>query len=122
MSQNCHVLLVEDEDLLRETIEDYLLMEGFEVTSVASGYAALDVFNHQDFDLILSDIKMPNGSGVDLLKAVREKKPGTPPYIVMMSGYSEYEWEDLKSFGADDFLVKPFDIDLMSEKIKSLCQ
>lgn len=103
------VLLVDDEESLRITLAANLELEGWEVVEAGSGEEALELAEDQAFDLVLSDIKMPGMSGVDLFRALKSRWP-TVPCILM----SAFALEDLVasalSEGVFTLLPKPFDI------------
>jgi two-component system chemotaxis response regulator CheY len=77
---------------------------------------------HQEVVLILSDINMPGMSGIELLTHIREDFPTPPPPVVMMiTAYGDEEnYKQAMDKGADDFLTKPLDFNLLKEKLKTL--
>ncbi len=104
------VLVVDDEPVLRELVAFILLDKGFEVCEAESGDAAYHMLSQRSFDVVVSDVRMPNGSGVDLLKRINDlivKRPA----VFLVSGYSEISLEEAKSLGARDLLSKPVDYD-----------
>ncbi|HUK62367.1 MAG TPA: response regulator [Dongiaceae bacterium] len=107
-SEPCDVLVVDDEPVVREAIRRVLAAEGLRVTTVPDAETALA---HPALDrcrLVLCDLMLPGGSGLDVLAAVRLRRPGLP--IVMISGYATTEnAERVESAGATAFLPKPFD-------------
>ena len=100
------ILLVEDDQTIRDAVMAYLLREGFEVTPVGDGQVALDEFKAKDFDMAVLDIMLPNVSGQQICKVIRESSK-IP--IIMLTAKGEIE-DKVMSFeiGADDYLVKPF--------------
>lgn len=71
--------------------------------------------------LILSDINMPGMSGIELLRRIRQKYNAPPPIIMMITAYSDEEnYQQAMKYGADDFLTKPLDFNLLKEKLKIL--
>ncbi|QNL52326.1 response regulator [Olivibacter sp. SDN3] len=71
--------------------------------------------------LILSDINMPGMSGLDLLRHIRHTYEGTPPYVMMITAYGDDEnHQQSIHLGADDFLTKPLDFNLLKDKLKNL--
>ena len=103
------VMLVEDDPAVRESIADMLNEEGMEVTSVDSAESALGGIAEADPDLLLSDIRMPGLSGLELLKEVRARAPAID--VVLMTAYEDMPTvaEAMKE-GAADFLVKPLEL------------
>jgi DNA-binding NtrC family response regulator len=100
------ILLVEDEKITRITIEDALKAEGYFVTSCGSAPEALSVLD-KSYDLVLTDIRMPGNSGVELLKEVKGRYPDIE--VIMMTAYSTVENAiDALKAGAYDYMTKPF--------------
>jgi len=101
------VLIVDDQELLRELLADYLRRHGIEVSVAHDGKEAVKLASKQPFDSILMDVRMPNMGGIDALKALREAEIDTP--VVLMSGYGDVSSpEEAQKVGAKDFLSKPF--------------
>lgn len=100
------VLLVDDEQGIRDIIKEYLDFEGFAYEEASNGAEALQILRKQDFDIIILDIMMPKIDGITVLKEIRKDKD-TP--VIMLSARGE-EYDKLFGFelGADDYLVKPF--------------
>lgn len=99
------VLLIEDDMSLRLLLETGLKSAGFEVTASVGSDEGLVLLKSNPFDVIVSDIVMPDGEGIELLLWVSENIPDTP--IIMMSGHSIY-LEGSEKFGAAAILAKPF--------------
>jgi len=71
--------------------------------------------------LILSDVNMPGMSGLELLKHIRQTHGSTPPFVMMITAYGDEEnYQQSMQLGADDFLTKPLDFNLLKEKLKKL--
>ena len=100
------VLLVDDEPIVHETLGRYLRKTGHEVESARDAAAALDVLEHRDVHVLITDVRMPGMSGLELLERVRREHPLLP--VVLMSAYSHMETvlRALRA-GATDYLVKP---------------
>jgi CheY-like chemotaxis protein len=99
------ILVVDDEQDLREAFTESLSALGFQTAEAASGRLAAERLGRESFDAILSDIRMPDGDGLYLLDRVRAKPGG--PLFIFFSGYSDYSEEELFSRGADGFFTKP---------------
>jgi len=101
------ILIVDDDDALRESLEMILASEGYTVTTACSGDQALERTEEVPLDLVLCDVRMPGLDGFELLPQISRKLPGVP--IVMMSAYGS---EDLAieamKLGAYDYVAKPF--------------
>lgn len=111
MPKGKKILLVEDDDLFRETVQKSLIKKGFEVIEVPNGKKARECLLLHKVDLIISDIQMPHFTGIDLLEWVKSNCP-TP--LILMTGFSQaLETKKAHELGAADFLAKPFrDADL----------
>ena len=103
------ILVIDDERAIRNTLKEILEMESHEVETAENGRIALDKAKQQQFDLIFSDIKMPEIDGMELLTALREAEIDCP--VVMISGHGTIETavECIKK-GAFDFIIKPIDL------------
>ncbi len=117
------ILIVEDERNQREILQEFLESKGYETEGAGSGEEALKKFESGIFDTILLDIKLPDTSGIDLLKKFREINPEIP--VIMTTAYSDVDIviEAMKT-GAFHYLVKPINLDelliIISRAIKHL--
>lgn len=104
------ILVVDDEDSLRETLKEALTSVGYEVLGAANGVEALSLLREKKFDMILSDISMPGMSGIELLGVASQIYPDMP--IVLLTGYGDVELarSSLRR-GAVDFITKPLKLD-----------
>jgi len=116
-TEDVHLLVVDDEKSICDIVGQYLRMKGYVVTCAGSAEAAIEIIKQNSIDLVLSDIKMPGMSGVELLKWVREYNRSLP--VVMTTGFPTLDTaiEALK-LGAFDYLTKPFHLEEIAEKIK----
>jgi len=118
------ILLVDDEDLLREGVREILEMNGFTVIEAADGQEALRQFAlAEKVDLVISDIVMPNMDGVDFVTKLREMFPDVP--ILTISGGSRvvsarFGLDSALLSGANASLTKPFTAKQLIEKVKTL--
>jgi two-component system, OmpR family, alkaline phosphatase synthesis response regulator PhoP len=101
------LLLVEDDQTLRQALTFNLSREGYEVTSAADGEAALDAARSDRLDLILLDVMLPGMSGVEVLRVLRREGVSTPVIILSAKGDEIDRVVGLK-VGADDYVSKPF--------------
>jgi CheY-like chemotaxis protein len=103
------VLVIEDEESLREVIEVLVTIEGCEVKSAADGIQALDILHGWQPDLILLDLYMPGMSGREFVESYRA---GSGPHapIIVLSGTSESP-QDLEALGCAGWIAKPFNVD-----------
>lgn len=100
------ILIVDDEEKIREFIKKYANFEGHDVTEASDGMSALSILDEHSFDIIILDIMMPELDGFSTAKEIR-KKYTTP--IIMLSARGE-EYDKIHGFelGIDDYVVKPF--------------
>lgn len=107
------VLIVEDDDLIRDFLIDSLEMKGFRIQHAPNGNAALEKISQsapQPVDVVLCDVQMPEVGGVELCRRLAEHHPGLP--VVLMTGVHASEREQiLEDSGAVDCLSKPFRIE-----------
>jgi CheY-like chemotaxis protein len=111
------VLVVEDDADVRQCAVDVLALEGAAVTEASSGHAAFDLFRRQPPDVIVSDLWMPDGSGFDFVRCVRELAPeqgGLTPAIAVSAG--ENMGKALMA-GFHVFLAKPFELESLVENV-----
>ncbi len=101
------ILVVEDEEIARKNLERILIKEGYRVTSVPSGYEAIDKLKEQEFDLVVTDLKMEGIDGMEVLRYVKENFPHTE--VIMITGYATVDSavEAMKS-GAFHYIAKPY--------------
>lgn len=106
----CKILVVDDEESIREFFEIMLKREGYEVFTAANGREGLEVLKRQPVDLVISDIQMPEMSGMELLTKVKELDPEMLVLMITAFGSTETAVEAMK-LGAYDYVQKPFKID-----------
>lgn len=104
------ILVVDDEESIREFLEIMLKKEGYEVTLAEDGQKAKDLLGKKTFDMIISDLQMPHVTGIELLKHVKDTYPDVVFMLITAFGTTETAVEAMK-MGAYDYLTKPFKID-----------
>jgi two-component system alkaline phosphatase synthesis response regulator PhoP len=104
--ESAHILVVDDEGAIRYSISKTLQRVGYQVSAAASGEEALEMLTEQTFDVVLTDIRMPGLTGVELLAKIKEKAPDA--IVILMTGYASLGTavESLR-LGAHDYLIKP---------------
>ncbi len=113
------VLIVDDNELVRDTLFRLLESLGFSVDAVSSGPQALEEMNDKSYSFLLTDMKMPEMDGMELIRTSRDLYPDLS--IISMTGYSEgYRYVDVINAGASDFIKKPFDIEELEAKIRRI--
>ncbi len=111
------MLLVEDDTAMRQMLESLFTAEGFAVSEAASARDALGLAREHDFDVVLSDIKMPGKSGIELVSDLRELRPATP--VVLMTAFGTPDTEvDALNAGAFDYAPKPFEPETVLSMVK----
>lgn len=119
---NKKILLIDDEELVVKTIHKLLIKHGYEVTSCTSGAEAIKAAAAGTYDLVISDIRMPDMSGVEAVKRIREvcvanKKPLVPE--ILISGFADPTTiKQAETLGARDFFYKPFDLQQFIASVK----
>jgi DNA-binding response OmpR family regulator len=115
------ILLLEDDVILQEIIEEFLMENGYEVESFYDGEKALDAIGSRHYDLLLLDVNVPSVDGFEILAYLRDIGNTTPAiYITSLSGI-----DDLKKgfeLGADDYLKKPFDLEELKVRIERIAK
>ncbi|MBT5868054.1 MAG: sigma-54-dependent Fis family transcriptional regulator [Nitrospinaceae bacterium] len=113
------ILIVDDESEMRVALETTLQREDYQLVCAEDGKQALDELENQDFDLVLTDVRMPKLNGLELLRAIKESSPKTP--VVMMTAYGTIDnaVEAMKE-GAFDYLIKGsgFSADVLVSTVK----
>ncbi|MAS33000.1 MAG: hypothetical protein CL610_03260 [Anaerolineaceae bacterium] len=105
-NETAHVLVVDDEGAIRYSVSKTLQRVGYHVGEAASGEEALDLMKKSHFDVILTDIRMPGLSGVDLLKRIKDQAPDA--IVILMTGYASLGTAvEALRLGAHDYLIKP---------------
>ncbi|QRM90895.1 response regulator [Lacinutrix sp. WUR7] len=119
--QQKRILLVEDDPNFGIVLKDYLMMNDYEVTHAKNGMEGFEKFKKDDFDLCILDVMMPYKDGFTLAKEIREKNKEVP--IIFLTAKAMKE-DVLKGYkvGADDYLNKPFDSEVLLMKIKAIIQ
>jgi DNA-binding response OmpR family regulator len=100
------ILIVDDEENIRSSLEGILRLEGYEAHSVESGEAALSLLQKGAFDLVLLDLKMPGMDGIDVLRTITKISPETK--VILLTGHGSLESAiDALRLGAQDYILKP---------------
>ncbi|HYK97080.1 MAG TPA: response regulator, partial [Candidatus Acidoferrales bacterium] len=109
MADTC-ILVVDDEESVATTIEAILKLDGHDVLAVTSGEAAIRLLHERQFDVVLTDLRLADIDGIEILREVQRTSPDTA--AIMLTGYASLESavEALRS-GAYDYLMKPSDVE-----------
>jgi DNA-binding NtrC family response regulator len=112
------VIVIDDEQSMREMLGIMLRKEGFEVAEAGSRAAVAEVLAQAPAHLIITDVKLPDGDGIDILRQVKATSPET--IVIVMTAYgSAQSAETALKLGAHDYLIKPFDIEVLKIKIRN---
>ena len=103
------ILIVDDEKSMRDFLSIMLTKEGYKIQTAEDGESGIEILKEKKFDLVITDVKMPRGSGFELLQYVRENNPEFETAIIMMTAFDSTE-DAVKAMklGAYDYITKPF--------------
>ena len=117
------ILIVEDDPLVGNSLKHLLEREGYETALMPIGLAALDLISSQDFDLIISDIRMPGMNGIEALRAIRDLRTqfgvSLFPEIILTAYDDPVVRQEAAAMGICDFVLKPFEIDAFLALVKT---
>jgi len=113
------LLLVEDETLIRESVHGFLINEGFLCESAATFSEASLKLDMYEYDVVLIDITLPDGNGLNLVKQVKSSHPKTGIIVISARNSLDDKISGL-DLGADDYLTKPFHLSELNSRIKAL--
>ena len=118
MAPHPSILIVDDEQQIRSLLSITFTRAGFEVSTASSGRDAVGCCSTQTFDVVLSDVRMPEISGIDLLRQLRALKIGLP--VIVITGHADVPLAvEAMKIGAADFIEKPFDDDVLLAAVRS---
>ena len=119
MKSNKRILLVEDDPNFGRILKDYLTINNYEVSLAVNGIEGFEKFNRSEFDLCILDIMMPFKDGLTLAREIKEVNDSTPLIFLTAKNLKDDVLKGYK-IGADDYLTKPFDSEILLAKIKSI--
>ncbi|MGD8454066.1 MAG: response regulator transcription factor [Phycisphaerae bacterium] len=113
------ILVVEDDRAIRRGVVDALEVSGYQTLQAERADEGREAALHQEYDLVLLDLVLPGGDGLDILAAVREARPTTP--VIVLTARGE-ENDRLRGFrlGADDYVVKPFSVKELLARVEAV--
>ncbi|HWL70038.1 MAG TPA: response regulator [Geminicoccus sp.] len=118
VDQDAHIVVVDDEIDLRDTVADYLSLRGLQVTALDGGVALRELLAKSSIDLVLLDLRMPGEDGLSLARHVREHSDAG---IIMVTAIAEPADRVLGlELGADDYIAKPFDLRELLARVRSV--
>jgi signal transduction histidine kinase len=116
MVEKERILVVDDEESIREMVSKIITHIGHEAVTARNGKEALEILRNKPFSILITDIKMPEMDGFELMKASRAELPDL--YIICMTAHgASYTYTDVVTFGATDYITKPFTIDEVRAKL-----
>jgi len=117
--QEHSILVVDDEPEMRAALSHSLSRSGYSVESASSGFEALEKVKKDEFGIIITDIKMPEMSGMQVLEQVKKISPHIPVIIMTAFGTINNAVEAMKE-GASDYIIKPFSSEILDETVKKV--
>ncbi|KPL16007.1 Fis family transcriptional regulator, partial [candidate division WOR_3 bacterium SM1_77] len=115
------ILIVDDEEIMRSSLSDWLREDGYYVLAVEDGYKAIEKVEEEDWDLAIVDLKMPKIDGLEVLKKISKIRPKLPVVIITAYATVDTAVMAIKS-GAADYIVKPFNPEEISVVIAKLVE
>ena len=110
------ILIADDEQGLRDSLAEYLGLDGFEVSTAENGLSALRLLEDEVFDVLVTDLKMPGADGLEVLSSLRGAESDIP--VIMISAFGDVsDAVEAMKLGAEDYLVKPFEAEELRLKI-----
>ena len=114
------LLIVEDDQILREMLEHYLKTDGFTVDVAVNGREGYEKHKQNSYDLVITDLNMPQMTGIELVQKVREFDDFVE--LIIVTGYATLESAvEAVRIGAFDYIVKPFKLDELRVAVKNAC-
>ena len=111
------LLVVDDEPLLRKIIVQEFERRGWELEQASGAYEAHAILEKRHFEMIISDVRMPQGNGIHLLEVI-SKLPGTRPVVILMSGLAEVIEYQAFRMGAAALYTKPFELKVFADQVE----
>ena len=113
------ILVVDDEPDLRSTLSHALNRSGYSVVGAANGVDALEKFKSANFNLVISDVKMPEMSGMELLSSIKKMSPQTPVIMISAFGTVSNAVAAMQQ-GASDYILKPFSFEILEKTVTNV--
>lgn len=119
-----NILIIDDDRLVTKSLAKLLEKEGYNISCVEGGIQACDLIDHAEFDLIISDVRMPGVNGIETVTNIKEilgKKNKAEIPVIFITGYSDEEnYKDAEKLNPADFIYKPFDKEKFLQSIKNI--
>jgi YesN/AraC family two-component response regulator len=119
MTDKKSILVVDDEELSRKGLSTFLLKWGYEVDAARNGKEALELFKKKRYDLLITDIVMPDITGIELLKSIKAFTPETG--VIIVTGYGKVDsYLESMTSGAFEYLNKPINFSILRKTIEKV--
>src|ERR1700742_1683752 len=112
------ILIIDDEDAIRESLDTLLTLEGFSVSAASDGVEGMELLSRNEYDLLLLDLALPGQSGIDLLPRIVEMQPNLPVIMITAYGTAANVVDAIRS-GAENFVQKPWDNEKLLADIRT---
>lgn len=107
MKSSISILLVDDEQIMRDLLQKILDREGYRILTAEDGARACEILKREPIDIVVTDMKMPRMNGFELLEIIKQKHPSVG--VIIMTAYGDtYTVKDALLLGADEYITKPF--------------
>lgn len=121
MTRNPKVLVVDDQEEIRDLLRQSLEPDGYQVIVAEGGKKALSICRQENPDIVLLDIKMPDLNGIETLRQLREIDPHGELQIIMLTGYGDIDTaRQAMELGAYDYLTKPFILNFIKSLLEEI--
>lgn len=117
-----HLCLVEDDEIMGESLVQLFRLEGFDVAWCRTGADAASAIGSRRFAVVVSDIRLPDRNGGELFLELKERFPMLPPFLFMTAYGAVDRAVELLKAGAADYVTKPFDVDVLVQKVRGLAE
>lgn len=120
MANGHKLLIIDDSDVILEILEQFLINKGYNITTAPNGFDGIRLFNKDFnyFDLVITDIVMPDISGIGVISILKDKRPNIP--IIAITGFGPNTESLAAEANADIILEKPLDLNILNELIIEL--
>ena len=113
------ILIVDDDHAMRLALSESLESCGYDISAAENGSEALNLFRKRKFDLVVTDMKMPGMTGIEVLQGVKKLSPDVPVILITAYGTVNTAVEAMKE-GAAEFIMKPFSLDDLEAVVKNV--
>lgn len=115
------ILVVDDELLIRDLLYDFFTSQGWDIVVAEGGQKAVDYLKNQLFDIVLTDLKMPDVDGMELTGRIRNLYGDLP--VIIMTGYPSLDSAvEALRFKVDDYIIKPFNVNQLFKTVKKVVE